>query len=179
MVTLWTIRLFVQVHRHWVHYTLARRYENHNCHDKPQIGNGVGVWITSCPEEMGWDFGDLKKGVSWKLTSGNVRQTFYLCHLGHRELSSLPWSQEFGVDCGPESWDLTSGHVRQMPLGIENWVLCHGVESWKVGFGHVDRQLKLGSDHGVEMFGFRPLRHTVKMKGDLKLREMCRAFEFC
>ena len=48
-------------------------------------------------------------------------------------------------------------------------------------------ELKLRSDHGVEKFGFRPLRHTVgffgyrpaKMKGDLKLHEMCRAFEFC
>ena len=42
MVGLWTIRLLVQVHRHWVQLTLVRRgYVNHNCHNKLQIGNGL------------------------------------------------------------------------------------------------------------------------------------------
>ena len=54
LVGLWTIRLLVQVHRHWVQFTLARRrYFNHNCHNKPQIGNVTGVWMTSSPEAMG------------------------------------------------------------------------------------------------------------------------------
>ena len=56
-----------------------------------------------------------------------------------------------------------------------------------VDLGHVNGQWKLSSNLGVEKFGFRPLRHTVeffwsrpvKMKGDLKLHEICRAFEFC
>ena len=50
------------MHRHWVQSTLARRgYDNHNCHNKPQIGNVTGVWMTSCPEAMGWEFGDFEK----------------------------------------------------------------------------------------------------------------------
>ena len=62
MVGLWAIRLLVQVHRHWVQSTLMRRgYDNHNCHNKPQIGNGTGVGMTSCPEVMGWEFGDFEK----------------------------------------------------------------------------------------------------------------------
>ena len=28
---------------------------------KPQIGNNSGVWMTSCPEAMGWEFGDFEK----------------------------------------------------------------------------------------------------------------------
>ena len=29
---------------------------------------GLGMWITSCPEAMGWDFCDFeKKAVSWDL----------------------------------------------------------------------------------------------------------------
>ena len=57
MVRFWTIRILVQVHRHWVQSSLARRgYDTHNCHNKPQIGNATGVWITSCPEAMGWEF---------------------------------------------------------------------------------------------------------------------------
>ena len=28
---------------------------------KPQTGNVAGVWITSCPEEMGWEFRDFEK----------------------------------------------------------------------------------------------------------------------
>ena len=44
LVGLWTIRLSVHVRRHWVQFTLARRgYDNHNCHNKPQIGNGWSV----------------------------------------------------------------------------------------------------------------------------------------
>ena len=54
LVGLLTIRLLVQVHRHWVQFTLVRRgYDNHDCHNKPQIGNKVGVGMTSCPKAMG------------------------------------------------------------------------------------------------------------------------------
>ena len=68
-VGLWNIRLLVQVHRHWVQFTLVcRGYDNHNCHDKPQIGNGTEVWTTSRPEAMGWEFGDFEKDVSWVFT---------------------------------------------------------------------------------------------------------------
>ena len=69
MVGLWTIRLLVQVHRHWVQFTLERKgYDNHHGHNKPQTGNVAGVWMTSCPEEMGWEFEDFKNRFSWRLT---------------------------------------------------------------------------------------------------------------
>ena len=71
LVGLWTIRLLVQVHRHWVQFTLARReYDNHNRHNKPKIGREAGVWMTSWPEAMGWEFGDFEKDVSWVSTVG-------------------------------------------------------------------------------------------------------------
>ena len=46
--------LRVQVCSQLVQLTLVcKGYDNHHCHNKPQIGNGAGVWMTSCPEEMG------------------------------------------------------------------------------------------------------------------------------
>ena len=30
----------------------------------------TGVWITSCPEAMGWEFGDFEKDVRWDPTLG-------------------------------------------------------------------------------------------------------------
>ena len=37
-----------------VQFMFARKeYDNHHCHNKPQTGNEAGVWMTSCPEEMG------------------------------------------------------------------------------------------------------------------------------
>ena len=69
LVGLWTIRLLVLVHRHWVQFTLVRRvYDNHNYHNKPQIGNVAEVWMTSCPEVKCWEFGLFEKHVSWVFT---------------------------------------------------------------------------------------------------------------
>ena len=31
----------------------------------PQTGNETGVWMMSCPEEMGWEFGRFWKRFSW------------------------------------------------------------------------------------------------------------------
>ena len=71
LVGLWTIWLLVQVHRHWVQFTLVHGgYDNTNCHNKPQIGNETGVWMTSCPEAMDWEFGYFEKHVSWVLAVG-------------------------------------------------------------------------------------------------------------
>ena len=78
--------------------------------------------------------------------------------------------RQSGFYCGPDELGLGWGPVELV-----------------VDLGRVDGQLKLRSDHGVEKFGFQPLSHTVeffgsraaKIKGDLKLHEMCRAFEFC
>ena len=79
---LWTIQRLVQVQRHWVQFILTSRvYDNHNSHNKPQIGNEAGVWMTSCLEAMGWEFGDFEKcqlGVDF----GSCKTlTFCLCHL--------------------------------------------------------------------------------------------------
>ena len=43
-------------------------YDNHHCHNKPQTGNWAGVWMTSCPEEMGWEFGRFWKRFRWGST---------------------------------------------------------------------------------------------------------------
>ena len=40
---------------------MHRGYDNHNYHNKPQIGSGTGVWMTSCPEAMGWEFGYFER----------------------------------------------------------------------------------------------------------------------
>ena len=46
--------LRVQACSQLVQFTLVRKgYDNHHCHNKPQTGNRAGVWMTSCPEEVG------------------------------------------------------------------------------------------------------------------------------
>ena len=107
LVGLWTIRLLVQVHRHWVQFTLARRgYDNHNCYNEPQIGNGTGAWMTSCPEMMGWEFGYFEKHVSWR-QNAELRASSRQRALGPQwptveqpsqdEKEMLLWSKEFWV----------------------------------------------------------------------------------
>ena len=50
---IWTIRQIVQVHSIGYTFALTRKgYDNHNCLNKPQIGNMAGVWMMSCPEVM-------------------------------------------------------------------------------------------------------------------------------
>ena len=61
--------LRVQVCHQLVQFMLAcKGYDNHHCHNKPQAENEAGVWMTSCPEEMGWEFGRFWKRFSWVLT---------------------------------------------------------------------------------------------------------------
>ena len=46
--------LRVQACSQLVKFTLVRKgYDNQHCHNKPQTENGAGVWMTSCPDEMG------------------------------------------------------------------------------------------------------------------------------
>ena len=68
LVGLGTIRLLVQVHSIGYSFTLAHKgYDNPNYHNKPQMGNKAGVWMTSCPEAMVrrmwkyWKRGDVEK----------------------------------------------------------------------------------------------------------------------
>ena len=45
-----------------------KEYDNHHCHNKPQTGNVVEVWMTSCPEETVLRIWRFWKRVSWRLT---------------------------------------------------------------------------------------------------------------
>ena len=58
--------LRVQVCSRLVQFTLVRKgYDNHHFHNKSLTGKEAGVWMTSCPEETGWEFEDFKNHVSW------------------------------------------------------------------------------------------------------------------
>ena len=59
--------LRVQVCSQLVQFALVRKgYDNHHCNNKPQTENEAGVRMTSCPEEMGWEFGRFwKTHGSW------------------------------------------------------------------------------------------------------------------
>ena len=85
MVGLWTIQLLVQMHRHWVQFCTP------NCHNKPHIGNGAGVWMTSCLEAM-----VLRIWRFWKKSQFGVdcrpgRRQFCLCH------GFESWKVDFGL----------------------------------------------------------------------------------
>ena len=87
--------LRVQVCSQLVQFTLAgKRYDNHHCHNKPQTGNRAGVWMTSCPEEMG-RLEDLKK------VSVEFRPWRW-------DVGVRPWFWE--VEVWPYSWRLTLDH---------------------------------------------------------------------
>ena len=104
LVGLWTIRLLVQVHRHWVQFTLVRRgYDNHNCHNKPQRGNETGVWMTSSSEAMGWEFGYFEKHVSWVLTVG---QSSWLSNGDQSSWESTWRISRVEVDLRPWRWEV-------------------------------------------------------------------------
>ena len=125
-----TIRLLVQVHKHWVQFTIARRgYNNHICHNKPQIGNRSGVWMTSCPKAMGWEFGDFSKRRQLGLDCGPVELVVYwgLVQLvvewrpvesGH--VVSWSWVKTMML----RSWSLTMEFCRSQPTEILNTTGC-------------------------------------------------------
>ena len=82
------------------------------------------------------------------------------------EIGVRPWCWEIGVrpscwEIGvrPSCWEIEIGPCRQtteiLPLGAENWVLCHRVEFSTVAT--------------VKSFGSRP----AKMNWDLKHYKMC------
>ena len=116
--------LGVQVCSQLVLFTLVRKgYDNHHCHDKPQTENEAGVWMTSFPEEIGWEFGRFWKRFSWGLA---------MCwEVGVRpwcwKVEVRPWCWEVGVQ--PWCWGFEIGPCRQtiefLPL---SWVYyrCSG-----------------------------------------------------
>ena len=96
------------------HFSFRKRYDDQHCHNKPQTGNGARVWMTSCPEEMGWEFWKILKKIQLKfdhgvekLRSDHAIEDLRLDHAGRqlsfchwdRELSSLPLSWVF-YRCG-------------------------------------------------------------------------------
>ena len=91
---LWNILLLVPGHCLWVQFTLVRKgYENHHCHNKPQTENGAGVWMTSCLEEIGWEFGRFWKRFSWVPTM--VLRVEFRPWCG--EVGVRPWCWEFEI----------------------------------------------------------------------------------
>ena len=111
LVGLWTIRLLVQVHRHWVQFTLARKgYDNHNCHNKPQIGKGLECEWCYAWKRWSWEFEDFEKESVWSWLWAR-QETILSLPLWHRELSSLPWSREL------ESW--------LWAMWTDSWVVCN------------------------------------------------------
>ena len=71
--------LRVQMCSQLVQFTLVRKgYDNHHCHNKPQTGNEAVVWMTSCPEEKGREFGRFCKRVSWVPTMNRTQKLYRL-----------------------------------------------------------------------------------------------------
>ena len=93
-------RLRVQVCSQLVQFTLIHKgYDNNHCHNKPQMENEAGVWMMSCSEEIGWEFGRLWKRFSWGPT-----------------MVLRSWGPTMQADS------------RASAIGAENGVLCHRVE---------------------------------------------------
>ena len=125
LVRLWTIRLLVQVHRHWVHFTLAcGGYDNHNCLNKSQIWNEAGVWMTSCSEGMIWEFGYFEKHVIWVLDCRRVELVVYW---GTFQSSFTVGQSNWVLEWGQSSWGLTLARSR-VESELRPW--CWEVEVW-------------------------------------------------
>ena len=97
--------LRVQVCSQLEQFTLVPKgYDNHHCHNKAQTGNVAGMCMTSCPEEMGREFGRFWKRYSWGPT-----------------MVLRCWGPTMVL----RSWRLTLDHVgRQLSF-------CHTIESWR------------------------------------------------
>ena len=110
-----------------VQFTLVRKgYDNNHCHNKPQTENEAGVWMTSCPEEMGWEFGRFWKRFSWGPT-----------------MVLRSWSPTMQL----RIWDWTmQANNWVSTIGAENWVLCH----W-VGFSTVAATVKFFGSRPAKM----------------------------
>ena len=119
--------LRVQVCSQLVQFTLARKgYDNHRCHNKPQTGNEAGVWMTLCPEEMGWEFGRFRKRFTWG-------PTMVLRSWGStRQLRIWDWTMQ------ADNWASV--------IGAENGVLCH-----RIKFSTVVVAVKFCRSRPVEM----------------------------
>ena len=132
LVGLWTIRLLVQVHRYWVQFTLARReYDNHHCHNKPQIGNGtvndvksgsdgLRIWVFWKTRELSLDCRPVELVVYWGPVQLVVEwgPVELVVDLGH--VKSWSWVKTMVL----RSWSLTKEFCRSLPTEIVNTTGC-------------------------------------------------------
>ena len=113
MVGLWTIWLLVQVLRHWVQFMLVRRgCDNHNCHNKPQIGNGAAVWRHHAWKRWTENLEILKKmSVGtwlWASRVGSLLGTSSVgCRMGTSRVGKLTWAMSrVEVELRPWCWEV-------------------------------------------------------------------------
>ena len=72
-------------------------YDNHNCHNKPQIRNGMECEWRHARKRWSWEFEDFQKHVSWELTFENVdRKLGYLPLRQTVEIGARPWCEKLG-----------------------------------------------------------------------------------
>ena len=141
-----------------VQFTFARKgYDNHHYHNKPQTGNGTGVWMTSCPEEINWEFGRFWKRFSWVST------------MVSRSWGPTMVFRSWGPTMMLRSWGPT--------MMVRSWGPIMMVRSWgptmdlKVDIGPWRQTVEFSIVAlAVKFFGSRPAR----MNWDLKHHEMCR-----
>ena len=168
--------LRVQVCSQLVQFTLAPKgYDNYHCHNKPQTVNRAGVWMTPCPEQMGWEFGRFWKRFSWVPTMvlRNWGPTMVLrswvptmvlrswgLTMVLRSWVPTMLLRSWGLTMELRSWSPTMQlRIWGWTMQADNWVCHRGIENWVF--------YRCG---GVKFFGSRP----AKMNWDLKHHQMCR-----
>ena len=160
MVGLWTIRHWDQVHSHWVQFTLVcRGYDNHNCHNKPHIVNGIGVRMTSCPEAM-----VLRTWRFWKRVSRNLT----MGHVG-RQLGCLPLTQTVKVGAQPwqckQSFLNVYGRIIDQVKDCSLLLVSYKSIPWCSEVGVRPWWWEVGSDNDVEKFSSH-LNEVEKLGSD-------------
>ena len=85
------------------------------CHNELQRGYGAGVWMTSCPEEKGWEFEDFKKSRQLRIWDWTMQADYWVSTIGaengvlcHRvEFSTVAVAVKFFVARPAKiNWDL-------------------------------------------------------------------------
>ena len=96
LVRLWTVRLLVQV------FMLAcRGCGNHKCHNKKtQMVNGTGVWMTSCPEVMIWEFWRFLKKAELRFEPGRAQSSWGLRDVRRvwQRVEIGLWARQFSLE---------------------------------------------------------------------------------
>ena len=114
LVGLWTIRLLDQVYRHRVKFRLRRRgYDNHNCHNKPQIGNGLELEWRHARKRWAENLGILKntsvESWLWASRVGSLLGTSPVsCRMETSRVGSRLWPcrRTVKVKFRPRCWEV-------------------------------------------------------------------------